>query len=442
MLAWPPDSLDFDGEADAHLMLEKPDLELARLQAEIIAETFEGVGVKVHWARPEAVPPPNFLFMRDLVFMTPEGAVLARPASPVRAGEARAAAECLAKAGIPILSTIHGDGLMEGADCLWLRPQLVLIGVGYRTNPAALAQLVGILSRLGVATRTVPVPRGAQHLLGVVVPLDRDLVVVDKDRCSRALMAVLEALEIQVIELSPSEELRDKRGMNLVTLGPRKILMPAECPVMRAVLESHGIEVHEAEVSEYVKAGGALGCLTAIIERDPVPELILTDEPTEEVTMVEAATVADVIAPPPLDSDEASTTPEEPLPPPWELEPDTTAEVEFIGPEDPEPEITEPLDDLDEVTELAEDELGEPDEWVPPPIPPVRDGRVRFDDSSESISEESAEESSEESADDISEDTWSPPSILQLGESADQEPDSTEVVVEWEDESDNDSSSD
>jgi len=411
-------------------MLEKPDMELIRLQAEMIAETFEELGVKVHWARPQGDPPPNFLFMRDLVFMTPEGAVLARPASPVRAGEARAATECLARAGIPILATIHGDGLMEGADCLWLRPQLALIGVGHRTNPAALAQLVGILSRQRVTVRTVPVPRGAQHLLGVVIPLDHDLAVVDKDRCSRALLAILEALGIQLIELSRSEELRDKRGMNLVTLGPRKVLIPAECPEIRATLESHGVEVHEAEVSEYVKAGGALGCLTAIIERGPTPEPELIDEPTEEVSMVEPETVAaEVVF---LEAAEPDSTPEDEPAPPWELEPDSTVEVELAG-QGQEPEITEPLDDLDDATELAEDELAEdemeePEAWTPA-IPPVREGQILFDDSSEEgLSEEPP-------------DTWAPPSILQLGEDADVEPDSTEVIVEWE-ESEDDTSSD
>ena len=267
MLAWPPDSLNFEGEADDQLMLEKPDLELMRLQAEMIAETFETRGIDVFWARPQQTPPPNFVFMRDLVFMTPEGAIIARPASPIRAAEARHAAECLAAAGIPIVATIYGDGLMEGADCLWLRTNLVLIGIGNRTNPAGLAQLVAVLSRLGVATRTVPVPRGAQHLLGVATLLDRDLAIVDSERCSRALRAVFSALNIDIIELDPSEELRTHRGMNLVTLAPRVVLMPAECAEIRAVLEAHDVEVLEAEVTEYVKAGGALGCLVAPMER-------------------------------------------------------------------------------------------------------------------------------------------------------------------------------
>jgi N-dimethylarginine dimethylaminohydrolase len=371
MLAWPPDSLEFEGDPDAVLMLERPDLELARLQAEILGEAFEEQGVQVHWARPAQVPPPNFIFMRDLVFMTPEGAVLARPASPVRAAEARAAAECLAAAGIPIIATIHGDGIMEGADCLWMRPNLVLIGVGHRTNASGLAQLVAVLSRMGVATRAVPVPRGSQHLLGVVTPLDHDLAVVDRERCSRALRAVLVALEIELVELEPSDELRDQRGMNLVTLGPRKVLMPADCPEIRSMLESHGVTVVEAEVTEYVKAGGAVGCLTAIIGRAPCPALESQESKDEEHEA------------PPVATSESSDAPE--------LEAELAAEEGEEG---------------EEVVEQATPSSAGVDDSD------SEDTVVRFDDS--------------ESED------WAPPPLLELSTEEVHEADSTEVVVEWE----------
>jgi N-dimethylarginine dimethylaminohydrolase len=48
------------------------------------------------------------MFMADLMFMTPEGMILARPASDVRAGEERQAARKLAELGIPIVRSISG----------------------------------------------------------------------------------------------------------------------------------------------------------------------------------------------------------------------------------------------------------------------------------------------------------------------------------------------
>ena len=56
--------------------------------------------------------------------------------------------------------------------------------------------------------------------------------------------------------------------MNFVTLAPGRIVMPARCPRTTAVYEAHDVECHAVEVSEYIKAAGALGCLTGILSRE------------------------------------------------------------------------------------------------------------------------------------------------------------------------------
>ena len=48
------------------------------------------------------------MFVADLMFMTPEGAILGRPASTVRAGEERLVARRLAELGVPILRVVRG----------------------------------------------------------------------------------------------------------------------------------------------------------------------------------------------------------------------------------------------------------------------------------------------------------------------------------------------
>jgi len=60
--------------------------------------------------------------MRSIVnyymFMTPDGLILARPVSDVRAGEGRQAARKLVDLGISIVRSISGVGTFEGADAL------------------------------------------------------------------------------------------------------------------------------------------------------------------------------------------------------------------------------------------------------------------------------------------------------------------------------------
>lgn len=267
LLAEPGEELDFDEPPDSHLMLERIDVETIRAQAEGIAEVYRGEGVEVHTYRADRLPPPNLIFMRDLFFMTPEGAVLARPAALQRAGEERFAAEALTRAGVPILRSLRGRSTFEGADALWLDDKTVMVGVGLRTNDEAFVELKELLATLGVTARAVPMPPGVQHLLGVVNLIDGDLAALHGGRAPSRLKVYLASHGIETLTIPPGEELDQGRGMNFVTLAPRRVLMPAGCPAIRNQLEEAGVQVVEAEVGEYLKAAGALGCLTGILSR-------------------------------------------------------------------------------------------------------------------------------------------------------------------------------
>ena len=57
-------------------------------------------------------------------------------------------------------------------------------------------------------------------------------------------------------------------AMNVVTLGPRRILMPAGCPTFHAWYEGLGIDVTHTPMDELRKAAGAVGCLTGVVARE------------------------------------------------------------------------------------------------------------------------------------------------------------------------------
>jgi len=259
------------GDPEEWLMLSWPDLEQLQREHARVRDFFESQGVEVHVHQPSTPPPPNYLFMRDLVFMTPEGAIVGRPASAARAAEARFAQAALAELGVPVIASLRGMATMEGADCLWLDAQTVLVGEGIRTNAAGVRSVSEALAPMGVTVCTVPVPPGAQHLLGVMVPLDRDLAVVDVDRVSPRLAGLLADHGVRTIAVPANEENRGRRGMNGVVLGPREWVMPSGCPGIRAQLEKEGVKVHELGVDAAVQAAGALGCLTAVIRRRRPP---------------------------------------------------------------------------------------------------------------------------------------------------------------------------
>ena len=271
LISAPSPNFEIQGDPEAQLMLSWPDLGQLQMECERIRAFYESQGVEVYVHQPESPPPLNYLFMRDLIFMTPHGAILGRPASPVRAPEARFAQAALAQMGIPVICAVGGDATMEGADCLWLDSQNVLVGEGIRTNAAGARCVAQALAPMGVSVRTVKVPPGAQHLLGIVVPLDRDLAVVDQTRVSDELDGVLRAHGVQTIPLPPDAENRGRRGMNGVVLGPKEWVMPDGCPGIRQILERQGVKVHVLAVDAYVQAAGALGCLTSVIRRQRAP---------------------------------------------------------------------------------------------------------------------------------------------------------------------------
>lgn len=267
LLARPPESIASVTDSRAQLMTSSVDLGRLRAQTEAVTEAYRSHGVTVRLAVPPPDSPPNVIFQRDLFLVTPEGAVLGRTASAQRAGEERYAAVALAEAGIPVLHTVRGDATFEGADALWADERTVLVGSGFRTNEAGVRAVAEVLREQGVQVVPVPLGPGVQHLLGSLVLVDRRRAVLHASAATGQLRDVLRSLEYELLEFGPDDEVVNGRSLNVVTLRPGRVLMPDGCPGTRRRLETAGLEVSVVDVGEYVKAAGALGCLTGILHR-------------------------------------------------------------------------------------------------------------------------------------------------------------------------------
>ncbi|MDP7550809.1 MAG: arginine deiminase family protein [Acidimicrobiales bacterium] len=251
-------------------MLDRVDAERAGRQHDAIVEAYRANGTAVHLVNPPLTSQPNQMFMADLFAMTPEGAVLARPASEVRAGEERVAAVGLANAGVPILRSVSGTGTFEGADLMWLSPTRVLVGRGLRTNKEAIDQITDAMEAMGVTTTRVDLPIGTMHLMGMLRILDGDLAVAWPTRLAVAAVEALEGEGYEVHFLPNLDEAVQGFALNGVTLGPRRFLMAEGNPTTQAFYESLGVTCTTVEVDELAKASGAIGCLTGIVSRDLV----------------------------------------------------------------------------------------------------------------------------------------------------------------------------
>jgi arginine deiminase len=267
LLHRPGAELESFAEPNAALMLGALDLGRAQAQHDAMAQAYREADVTVHYVEPPTTSSPNLMFVADLLFLTPEGAILGRPASTVRAGEERWIAQRLAQLGIPILRSVRGKGTFEGADAAWIDPETVLLATGLRTNAEGAAQVTSTLNEIGVQVIRVGLPYGAMHLMGTLRFADRNLAVARPGRVPHAAVEALRARGYTVIFAPDQRELAHRSALNFVTLGPRHVLMVDGNPVTQAFYEEGGIRCVTVELDELVKAAGAIGCMTGVLQR-------------------------------------------------------------------------------------------------------------------------------------------------------------------------------
>lgn len=245
--------------------------ETARQQHDALARVYRDHEVEVYYVDDMAEDRPNAIYCRDLMAMTPEGAIITRPAMAARRGEERYVSATLAPLGVPIIKTINGTATFEGADLLMIDRHSAFVGLGNRTNAEGARQVIEELHHQGVYDVTVvQVPYGVAHLdcmfglastdVAVVFPWLTPFVVVEK----------LMEKGYRVLEVQNPREGRLGYSVNFVAIEPGLVVMSAGNPQTRETLEEAGIRVIEVEMDEILKGMGAVHCCTGVLRRDDV----------------------------------------------------------------------------------------------------------------------------------------------------------------------------
>lgn len=243
------------------------DLSVARQEFDALIEVYRKHDVDVLEVAPIVAATPNLMFMRDLFVMTPCGAILARPASNVRAGEEVIVAEFLARNRIPILLSVFGSGVFEGPDLVFFDEGSAFVASGIRTNAEGARQVRCILEMQGIEVVDVETTYGCGHLDGVLSIVDRRKAVLYPTRVSYKVYETLRHRGYEIIPLPNMEEAEVHMAINMVALEPGVVIMPTNCPETTRVLRAHGLTTIDVDVSEIMKGGGAVHCITGIIER-------------------------------------------------------------------------------------------------------------------------------------------------------------------------------
>lgn len=226
----------------------------AMAQWESIRDAFLGAGHVVDLIDP--IPGlPDMVFAANGAFVVDGRAVSARFRFDQRTAEAPAYEQWLAQAGIGILGATAA--VNEGEGDLLLAGEVVLAGTGFRTDPAAHAEVGALLGRQVVSLELVD--DRYYHLDTALSVLGEGEVMYFPEAFSPHSRGVLR-------ELFPAAVIATERdaaafGLNAVSDGLR-VFMPAGASELEQALADRGYEPWPIEVSELLKAGGGVKCCT------------------------------------------------------------------------------------------------------------------------------------------------------------------------------------
>ncbi len=223
-------------------------------------------GVRIHFLPESPETTLDSIYVRDASIVTDRGAILCRMGKPARSAEPAAQQAAFQAISYPIAGAITAPGQLEGGDVLWLDPRTIVVGRGYRTNEAGIAQLRGLLDDDVDQFIVVPLPhrrgnRDVFHLMSIVSPVDHDLAVVYSPLMPVPFRELLLERGMSLVEV-PDEEFATM-GANVLALGRRRALMLSGNPVTRRRLGAAGVEVIEYDGENIsTKGGGGPTCLT------------------------------------------------------------------------------------------------------------------------------------------------------------------------------------
>jgi N-dimethylarginine dimethylaminohydrolase len=152
---------------------------------------------------------------------------------------------------------------------LWIDPNTLAVGLGFRTNAEAVRQLKAALSDITVIPVELPYytgPAACLHLLSLISIVDERLAIVYPPLLSVPFWQYLQERGFHLIEVPPEEF--ETMGPNVLALAPGQCLMLEGNPITQRRLAAAGCEVITYRGNEIsLKAEGGPTCLTRPILR-------------------------------------------------------------------------------------------------------------------------------------------------------------------------------
>jgi N-dimethylarginine dimethylaminohydrolase len=243
------------------------DFDLAQRQFEDMVRIYEDAGINCHYLESDPVLHRNF-FARDSSAMTPWGALICHMQLKCRRADYVSVIKFYQQNNIPIWNYATA-GHFEGGDFVILEPGTVLIGYcGDRSEQQGSAQVAEFVREEGWDVEVAPIPALFVHMDGLVVPLDRKLLVACLDALEGWVIDWLKKKGFEFVDVG-FYEAKDL-GVNLVALGNKKVLSMAASVNLNSKLRDMGYEVFAPDMSMFTLGGGGVHCMCQALRRDPI----------------------------------------------------------------------------------------------------------------------------------------------------------------------------
>ena len=243
-----------------------PDFAVAQSQHEVLCRLLTECGAEVLSLPATESLTLDAVYAHDASLATDYGLLLMNPGKKNRVPEATAHARFCEEGSIAVLGSVEAPGISESGDILWLDSRTLLVGNGYRTNMAGIAQMRTLLGPNGVEVIAAPLPYGpgpsaCLHLMSLMSMLDERTIVVDMPWLAVETVELLQARGFRLIEIDYSE--RETLACNVLSLGNRRLIAIDKNVGTNQRLRDAGFDVRTFPGSEIcINGAGGPTCLT------------------------------------------------------------------------------------------------------------------------------------------------------------------------------------
>jgi N-dimethylarginine dimethylaminohydrolase len=242
------------------------DYDLCKKQHVALAQAYKDNGVDVELLIPEE----NLVyevFARDFGICLKEGYVLGHFKEPCRQGETAEYEKKLAEIGVPCIARCTA-GCFEGGDFCFLDENTLLMGVIDRTDFAGFDSVKHQLNDLGYEMVPIRVDRKYLHIDVCINIIADKTVIICPDILPDSIVKRFERRNFEMIRITPDEVMQ--YSANIQGLGGGKVISSHTNTKTNERMRALGLDVVEVDISEIVKGGGGIHCMTFPLVRESI----------------------------------------------------------------------------------------------------------------------------------------------------------------------------